>query len=111
MTPQPFLPTTSASPATGAPSAAGRDRARPRAHTIIEHVRMVEESLAGRPHWTRGTAHLNVLETTAPDIAAIVRGSSLDPSLYPLGEPEFIRWLGNLLDTSTGQRMVARAAA
>ena len=111
MTPQPFLPTTSAPPATGDTSATVHDRAHLRAHTIIEHVRMVEESLAGRPHWTRGTAHLNVLETTAPDIAAIVRGSSLDPSLYPLGEPEFIRWLGNLLDTSTGQRMVARAAA
>ncbi len=77
---------------------------------ISDYLAHVERLLAAHPGWSRGTAHLNVLDQTAPDIAGIVRGKILDPTLWPHTEEQFIDWLAHLLDSPVGQSMLAPVA-
>lgn len=81
-----------------------------RSYGIDRHLAHVDALLDAHPGWSRGIAHLNALDDTAPDIALIVRGKVIDPTLRPEAEAEFVTWLGHLLDSPVGQSMVTDAA-
>lgn len=79
-------------------------------YTIAAHLALVEQALVTHPWWERGTAHMNVLDQAAPDIAAIARGKVFDPTLWPGAEPQFVEWLSRLLASPVGQSMLAPVA-
>lgn len=72
--------------------------------TYADHENDVALLVAQRPGWSRGMAHMVVLESRYPDLAEMIRGTILDPTYHDGPLPEFQRWLGSYLSRAPAAR-------